>query len=138
MEHPIWSKTKKRENFTNRHAGNHFQFRITPIVAQEDISVLESLPAMRRKTFPFQNYSLRRAGRHFRFRMSSCGMIVQKRSRYLDKTLCIWVIQHSKRNNLQLFHKKNSHLSARALKNIAYFDYHRFLDNKKTLVTGFI
>ena len=26
----------------------------------------------------------------------------------------------------------------RALKNIAYFDYHRFLDNKKTLVTGFI
>ncbi|AWG20861.1 hypothetical protein FFWV33_04535 [Flavobacterium faecale] len=26
----------------------------------------------------------------------------------------------------------------RALKNIAYFDYHRFLDNKKTLVTGVI
>ena len=28
--------------------------------------------------------------------------------------------------------------NTRALKNIAYFDYHRFLDNKKTLVTGFI
>ncbi|MEM8522813.1 hypothetical protein RCH19_002827 [Flavobacterium sp. PL12] len=26
----------------------------------------------------------------------------------------------------------------RALKNIANFDYHRFLDNKKTLVTGII
>jgi len=26
----------------------------------------------------------------------------------------------------------------RPLKKIAYFDYHRFLDNKKTLVTGFI
>ena len=35
-------------------------------------------------------------------------------------------------------HYKIAQMIARALKNIAYFDYHRFLGNKKTLVTGFI
>jgi len=34
--------------------------------------------------------------------------------------------------------KKKSHsFYVRALKNIPYFDQSRFLDNKKTLITGF-